>query len=554
MYAKIAATSKTASDLHEGSRMSFVGIHSIGRFLEIVLVGFGTTLFGCGSSASLSSLAKSPPHPVQQEQRFQSLNRYQQDLLYFTSVLQETHPEPYRHITREQFNAETQRLLQKFAVDTSDTEFRICLQGLASRLRDSHTQVSIGNFPDQRSYPLGVVWMKDTLFIAAVSETGDTSLIGTAIVAINGVPILDAVQRIAQSYSYDNLGWVRWKLFRSLLSPYVLQREGIASSDTLWLTTRDFQGTTRVTQLFPESTPKLRYTHVPTRITGRRNDFYWYTILPADSLCYFQFNTMFDKHALSMFGFFQRIPLYFLALFKGVGYFDSFVDDMLEEMHAKDVRTLVIDLRGNSGGNGTLGSQLLYKLGVDGSIRGFSTSVKISPLLRASRPDDVERYERQYARRTGLDSLPDSLFSTDSLENDEPTPSDYFSELKDEKSDYFTKPPRFPFTGRVFFISGEGTFSSGSLLATVVEDNHLFPMVGQPTGQASHYGDLLILRLPKTDTYCEISCKKFVRPDKSKNTQSATIPDIEIWPAFDAFHRGTDPVFDWILRHTRQNN
>jgi hypothetical protein len=540
------------SDCHNRSQFPFGQLHSVGCFCEFVLLGLAAFLVGCGSSANLSGLAKSPPHPIQNDQRYQSLNRFQQDLLYFASVLTETHPEPFRCITREKFDEETQKLLRAFAKDTSDIEFHIGLQNLASRLQDSHTQVSIGRFPDQRSYPLGVVWMRDTLFIAAVNEGSDTSMIGRSIVAINDIPVSEAVQRIAQLYSYDNLGWVRWKLFRSLLSPFVLQREGIATSDSLWLTTRDFQGTTRVSPLLPESAPKLRFTHLPTTITGRKDDYYWYKILPTDSLCYFQFNTMIDKHALSMFGFFQRIPLYFLALFKGIGYFDNFVDDMLEEMHAKRVRTLVVDLRGNSGGNSILGNQLLYKLGVKGSIRGFSTSVKISPLLRASRPNDIDGYEHRYTRRTGLDSLPDILLSADSLESGESTASDYFSELKDEKSDYFTKPPKYPFTGRVYVISGEGTFSSGSLLATIVKDNHLFTIVGQPTGQASHFGDILILRLPNTDTYCEISSKEFLRPDKSKLMEVTTLPDVEIWPTFDAFHRGIDPVFDYIRNQIRE--
>jgi hypothetical protein len=511
----------------------------------------GAMLHGCASAPRLTDLAKSPVHPVQQEQRYPLLNKYQQDALYFSSVLQETHPEPYRFITKEQLDAETGRLVQLFAHETSDVNFRIELRKLASRMRDSHTQVSAGNLPDTRTYPLGLVWMKEKLCIAAVAEGGDTSLIGSFVLGLNNVRLSDALQRIAEYYSYDNFGWVRWKLIPALLSPYMLRRAGLLSSDTLLVTVDNGQGVTQTIPFMPVTAPKLRYTHVPTPVSGRSTSPYSYTILPSDSLCYFQWNSMMDKHVLSMFGFFQRIPLYFYAMFKGIGYFDDFLDDMFEEMHEKGVRTLVVDLRGNTGGSSTLGTQLLYKLGINKALRTFSTSVRVSPLLREMHPDWAESYERRYKERTHGSSLPNALIAADSLRGADSTEADYFSEVTNPKSDYYTEPPAYPFCGKVFFISGEGTFSSGSILVALVKDNNLFTVVGQPTGQASHYGELLMLRLPKTDTYCQISCKRFTRPDASRVSETAISPDVEIWPTFAEFHQGKDTVIEWIINQTK---
>lgn len=354
-------------------------------------------------------------------------------------------------------------------------------------------------------------------------------------------------EKLAGYFSYDNFGWVRWKLIQSLRSPWYLKHEGIITSDTLRLTLNTPHSGERVIMFLPSQSPKLKYTYKSSDVTGRKKDLYWYTIIPSDSLCYLQFNTMFDRHLLSAFGFFQRIPLYFMFVTKGIGYFDDYVDKMLEVMHEKGAMTLVVDLRGNGGGSSTLGDQLLYKLGVADSIRGFSTLVRISPLLRAVYPNKVEEYEQRFRERTGRSLLPDTLINTDSLYADDSTASDYFGGIKDKHSDYYTTPAKYPFKGKVYFITGEGTFSSASVLAATVKDNKIFTIVGQPTGQASHYGEVLILQLPKTGTYCTISCKKFLRPDGSSDNERAVYPDKEIWLSFEEFQNGVDPVFNWIL-------
>lgn len=506
-----------------------------------------TAIFGCSSSQSLLSLAKSPPDSVQQQPGFQLLNKYQQDLLYFSSELQQTHPEPYRYVSREWFDSETNRLLTVFAHETSDVDFQIELERLASHLRDSHTQVKTAGFGDKRVYPLGILWLKDSLYVAAVEEGGDSTLVGATIDAYNGISTKNVSEKLASCFSYDNFGWVRWKLIGPLLSPEYLKRSGIITSDTLLLTLNTPHSGQKTVRFLPVISPKLKYTYRSQEITRRRKDLYWYTIIPADSLCYMQFNTMFDRHLLSAFGFFQRIPLYFMFVTKGIGYFDDYVDKMLDEMHEKGVKTLVVDLRGNGGGNSILGDQLLYKLGVSDSIHGFSTLVKISPLLRAVYPERVKEYEQRFMERTGRSHLPDTLICTDSLYAGDSTDSDYFAGMKDRHSDYYTKAAKYPFKGKVYFVTGEGTFSSASILATTVKDNRLFTIVGQPTGQASHYGEVLILRLPGTGTYCTISCKKFLRPDRSLDNERAVLPDKEIWLSFGEFESGVDPVYNWIL-------
>src|SRR3989304_814461 len=91
-----------------------IGVRSYnpGTTILCIIPGVLLILTGCFSSRSLiESLAKTPHHRVQDSQGFSSLNSYQQDFLYLTEILKETHPEPYAAWSKGEFEAEQRRLL-----------------------------------------------------------------------------------------------------------------------------------------------------------------------------------------------------------------------------------------------------------------------------------------------------------------------------------------------------------------------------------------------------------------------------------------------------------
>ena len=79
--------------------------------------------------------------------------------------------------------------------------------------------------------------------------------------------------------------------------------------------------------------------------------------------------------------------------------------------------------------------------------------------------------------------------------------------------------------------------------------------VGQPTrGRPSHYGDMLSLKLPNSGIVCTISHKKIARPDTSKDSEDTLYPDVGIWPTFEDYLNGADPVFDWVLKDAKKKS
>ncbi len=96
---------------------------------------------------------------------------------------------------------------------------------------------------------------------------------------------------------------------------------------------------------------------------------------------------------------------------------------------------------------------------------------------------------------------------------------------------------------------GPNTFSSASDFATVISDNKLATLVGEPIGQKpTSFGDILVFNLPETNLKISVSHKSFGRPDPAKDDDPTLYPDIEIYPTIEDLLDGKDPVFEKAMK------
>lgn len=74
-----------------------------------------------------------------------------------------------------------------------------------------------------------------------------------------------------------------------------------------------------------------------------------------------------------------------------------------------------------------------------------------------------------------------------------------------------------PFSGEILVLTDHGTFSSAADFAVVLSDNHLARIVGEPPGSApTGAGDVVIFELPHTGLFMQVSFKEFQRPDATR--------------------------------------
>ncbi|MBI3586406.1 MAG: hypothetical protein HY088_04680 [Ignavibacteriales bacterium] len=551
MFKRLQGTSDFVKEID----MQFnIRISAFVRFVAAAIVSAVVGFTGCISSRSLiEDLAKTPHHRVQDSKRYASINSFQQDFLYLTETIRETHPEPFAAWSKEEFDREQQRMLEFLAAETSKVVFENSLQLFLSYLRDGHTSVQSSWRGGPREYPTSFLWNNDTLTLASVGREEDTTLIGSHVLSFNSIPVDEVFTRFTRFITYENVYEARKTLQYYFIFPTFHRDAGIINSDTLELKLLVPDGTTRAHRMLPLQQPKRIAPSKSHPITEKVNRPFRYTILKKEKACYLQWNTMMDLRMTRLLSFPTNLLAYPVAWYMGIGYFENFLEDMIDEMKEEGVSTLIVDIRGNGGGGSIYGEQLLYFLDVPVGIRNFSMAIRFSPLYREFFPEVYRNYAFRYSQKYNQEKLPDSLILTSDFVQEDSMEAKYFRNVTDPKSDYYVKPDRAIFKGNVYFLVGDRTYSSAIILSSLVKDNKLFTIVGQPTrGRPSHYGETLVLKLPNSGIICRISCKKFFRPDLGKDSEDTLYPDVEIWPTFDDYRYGRDPVFDWVLKDAKK--
>jgi C-terminal processing protease CtpA/Prc len=103
------------------------------------------------------------------------------------------------------------------------------------------------------------------------------------------------------------------------------------------------------------------------------------------------------------------------------------------------------------------------------------------------------------------------------------------------------------FSGHLYLLTSAETFSSGNWFASIVKDNHLGTIVGEPTGnQPSSYGDILSFQMPNTGFRFSVSFKNWIRPEPVNDPEDAVYPDIPVYTTIDDVLQGRDPQIERI--------
>lgn len=177
-------------------------------------------------------------------------------------------------------------------------------------------------------------------------------------------------------------------------------------------------------------------------------------------------------------------------------WYSQFLIEMFTDIKNKQIGNLIIDLRGNSGGNSDACDEVLAYIIKEKVVQGPSFSVRFSEQASA---------QRGYFRKKGymdvdLSEMPLAPFDAS-----------------------------LNFKGNVYVLVDNLTFSSGVYMAMMVLDNEIGTVVGTPTGGSPEsYGDILIFQLKNSRLPYTISHKIFNRPNKARSTDDALYPDYEV--------------------------
>jgi hypothetical protein len=177
--------------------------------------------------------------------------------------------------------------------------------------------------------------------------------------------------------------------------------------------------------------------------------------------------------------------------------YDSFIEKAFAQIHQQQAQTLIIDIRGNTGGQSDAGAQIIQYL-------------TDKPVPQASVA--IEKLNRDTNGWFGYRGEPGEVI-----------------ELSVE-ADGMIEPvePTRQFKGDVWVLIDRMSYSASILFATTIQDNQLGKLIGEPTGGfANQTGNLTPFYLPHTRLLMLAPGRYIVRPSGNRLKQPV-MPDSQL--------------------------
>lgn len=291
----------------------------------------------------------------------------------FIKIIEDTHPDAYTNFGgRVVFHKKANDIRQKLQKD-SDITINDLYKNVAefiSQLQDGHSYInSPQNSADESgSDSLLVVKLicgDDELIVNSIDSV-HSYLIGSRVIGLNGVPTEEILDRVGIKFPCENragkivllCNWFRpVSFYRQLL-------EGKAKTITLDLVTPNGDSI-----VYEPKTVQFNQFQEVARSSAPRDErfpirqmewkeidgtmFFRLSSIQARENFEFQYNNGWDfynqlEYYYNMAG--DKLPSDTLTAIKDIPFLSETFSDMLHEMKRKELRNLVIDLRGNGGG------------------------------------------------------------------------------------------------------------------------------------------------------------------------------------------------------------
>ncbi|MBL8270276.1 S41 family peptidase [Steroidobacter sp.] len=217
--------------------------------------------------------------------------------------------------------------------------------------------------------------------------------------------------------------------------------------------------------------------------------------------------------------------------------FHATLSRFVAEVRQSSIRKIAIDVRGNPGGDSGVALAILRAFG-RAPTNAFSVDVRVSPELNAAQPAFDPKNMFPLLEKLGISNspanardyrLPGSLVLSMLAQRLPPAPSDAAPKVD------------------LYLLTDGGTFSSASLFAILMRDNHLGMLIGEPTGNSPSFNASEIhLDIPHMPYFLNLSTARLIRPDVHAGPAETILPDVLAPMTADALASGSDPALDFV--------
>lgn len=280
------------------------------------------------------------------------------DLDVLAAELPARHVSPFTRISRDAWLAALNAAKDR-AEGRSDAEMLVEVRRLVAMIGDGHTTAwavgGEGTLGPARQFPLGLVWLTDGVFAAALPKV-HADLAGRRLVRVGAVPIAEALDRVAAVSAADNASHRKSLAMNDLVEAETLAALGVIPTvDAAEFTFADAAGVEQTVRLEPvpaaarATVPMAHAIHpdvlAPTRRPAR--SAYGHELMPDRRVFYIWYDTCTNQPGKTVRQF--------------VGEAVKALDEALAASPPSADR-VIVDLRRNGGGDSTLLMPLVRRL------------------------------------------------------------------------------------------------------------------------------------------------------------------------------------------------
>ena len=445
-----------------------------------------------------------------------------EDYDYLLMTLEETHPNLYAYITKDEFLKKTDEYRATINKPMSKSEFHKILLQTIALVKQGHTMVfGDGGYRDflksgGLAFPFAIKYCSGHIYVDENFSTHSEFIKGTEIIAINSKTVNNIIDEFTPylrvrpngyiggtlSYNWSGFLWLLYGFCDEFKVSYILPNDHKIKTKTV-----SGVGYEKIKKDSPA---------MPT------NDFE-FKPEPARKTALLKLNTFhldFDRY-------------------------DSLLKHVFSEIKRDEIENLIIDVRNNKGGNGNLVSLLLNYLTDQPYVASAGSKVKTSVATKhcyTTHPvlvDAIEQARKAEGEKAEFLKLVDCF-----LEYEPGTITDFPEEVITPEEN----PLRF--SGQLYVLTSKNTYSAGTLFSAQIKDNNIGVIVGEETSDnPTMYACIMLFELPNSKVTIQNSAQYSIRPG-GFDDHHGVLPDFLVEPTYNDYINNYDKVLNytyWII-------
>jgi hypothetical protein len=440
-----------------------------------------------------------------------------EDLRFVQETLEQVHPSLIDETSISAFRAYADEIISKVNDDTPDWQVALLMQQLLRYPKDAHTRSDM-NTSNRHFLPISFYWAADGLVVFARNDIDIPA--ASEVVKLGNLTPRDLEQKLSALISGNDY-WIRARSSDLLATETMLRYLNVLNKDT----------TVSLTYRTPTGITQLRKVVLET-MTGEMHRRSIKSDLP-----FWAFDETWAKGSVFAWKI-EATKSYALFSLQSCDYNDEYIEGVkafFATVIKADVKNIIVDLRNNGGGDSRVIFPFVEHLLVE-KIQQGGARWRLSETT-LERYDTLAQTDKNYTKMLA--------FIQEAQERGEKQGEMYTSPPESMAISSELGTPKF--WGRLYVLTNNGTFSAAIDFATLLSDNKLATLVGEPVGDTpSSPGEILRFETPNLKLPFMVSTKIYVRPDPSRDPADTLEPDIYLPLTVKDIQQKHDPVKTWL--------